>query len=281
MSYPPFVVLSNEDILVETATKKMPLGTRGIMGDGRVFKYSKAGMALTVGTPCVSFIQGAVSNQTINMTEGPTTTFSQIHFTNSAAMTDSAAADEFADGYLMVRTGVGSGQMLHIGGNSTFGSTGAGDFYVYLKGDSRLQTAISSTAVCFIYRNPYWGVRPAKSSTAFKAPATTDTGLWLTTTNFGAPMGIPPVGITSGYYFWLQTWGPCVVLCEPTTWVRGENLYLSTTTSTGTVLYGLTVQATSSGNITGFAIERFPCWGYALSAPATTVSGLMFLTLSP
>lgn len=294
MAFPTTVELSDANVKSVHSTKLYDLGMRGITSDGRVFRYALAGMDISRAIPLVQAIPGGLANGTMNISTDtsagshvPTSTFRQLTFGTTGGVADSdAVGDEFADGYLVVRTAAQGGQILQIESNDTIG-TDTCSFTFRLKTDSRLSTAaaVSDTAVVFAFRSPYWDVCEEKTDTAFKGATATSTGAYAKPIQ--PPAGVAVEDVADGQYFWMQTWGPCV--CKASgAWVIGMTLFQTTVTATsggvtGDAEQGLGELATATEpDYPILANGLMPSWGYPLASdPATTMYGLMFLTLAP
>jgi hypothetical protein len=107
--------------------------------------------------------------------------------------------DMFADGYFLTAGSTGPGQLVRIKGNSTaVGATASQTLTIDFKEDSRLATSITTAQEIALYANPYYKVI-VYVGTAGAAQAI---------------LGVTPIGVTAGYYFWLQTWGLCPMLSD-------------------------------------------------------------------
>ena len=91
------------------------------------------------------------------------------------------------------------------------------------------------------------------------------------TTITNAAVGVTPVALTSGYYGWLQTWGPAALLDTGASWVVGDQL-----ASAETGAAGAAILLDSSGAPDNQSI------GYSMYiVPATPDFGFVNLTISP
>lgn len=177
-------VVPAQGIFEQSSTQKHPLGARLQLGE-RVYYYSYASEALSPGK--VATALGKVFTDALADTAHPVGT-RKVTITASGTVT----AGELDEGYLCVKSG-----------------TGAGEYYKIKK-----TPAITSGAQGVI--ELYDGLVTAWS--------TSDTKLELVTSLFKLqeantdavemPVGVANVAITSGYYFWAQTWGPCSVLMD-------------------------------------------------------------------
>jgi hypothetical protein len=111
------------------------------------------------------------------------------------ALTTAQTAGTFNDGYISVfdATTTGKSWTFKIKYNSALATTGTTS---YIDIYDELPTALTtSDQVCFI--------APKYKKVTISA-----------TTAVGAALGVAPINVTSGYYFWLQTGGPCSIYPE-------------------------------------------------------------------
>ena len=212
MSFPNSIALSYEQAFSTSATKIAPLGTRGTLPDGRVFRMAKAGAtALRAGNPVVAVAPGQFSMlNTSHNAEFPAsttqyTTATQITIGGSwDGTSNGVTANDYADGWLLVGSTVGSGtnniQMLRIkshtaqdGGTSHTGGTSA--LEVTLEVGVHPLWDITSSAGAALVKNPYEALAITTSAAA----------------NTNMVMGVPQNAVTEEYYFWVQTWGDAIV----------------------------------------------------------------------
>lgn len=168
---------------VETTKRFIP-GTRFITWDGRVFKYGYSVSAVIPYHGCHAGEAGAES-----YTASPSTTaIGSLHVTTTLA---SRSEDDLAGGYFVLyhSTINNTTQYGIVGNDATSGSTTK----LYL--DSPL--AYASTITTFyheVFENPYRECSHATNSA----------------TTYGGWLGVPMMNASSEY-FWMQTWGPCLV----------------------------------------------------------------------
>lgn len=173
----------DQGIYEESSTQKAPLGQRLQVGD-RVFYYAKMGAAnvsagkvvcapLAVTTAMgatVAVDTAALGKRTLTITAG----------------TD-IAANALADGYVSVCSSglAGGGILMRIRSHASFGSGGT---------------------ACVL--NLYDGV-PVSTVAAGPANVVPNqyNGVIVGSQAVGMPVGVTPVNVTSGNYFWAQTWG--------------------------------------------------------------------------
>lgn len=204
MSFPIAINLDWEEMTSQSATQKYPLGSVGRMLDGRSFRYAKNGASvLRVGSvvvsraPLASAAGGTSGPLAIESGTTQTSTWRTLQLETTFTTLD--AKDFYKDGWLWISsTGHYTlcGQQLQI--KSSKAHTASSTLLeLTLYDDQRLQhTLTSSDAGPCLTLNPYDSVIVDAQGTAAIV---------------GAVLGIPPIGVTASYYFWLQTWGPAAV----------------------------------------------------------------------
>lgn len=188
----PIQVFST-DIFSSSATQAHRLGQYGETRDGRRFRYCQAGAsALVVGDVIQS---AAVVANHINCSVTATALGA-----TSIAVTPGAtagAANLYADGYAVISTTPGLGYSYEIDRHAAISSST--EFTLYLKADSAIQVALTTSSKLDLQINPYKNV--------IQTPATTLTG---------AVVGVAVYPIVAGEYGWIQTKGPGAVLVAGT-----------------------------------------------------------------
>ena len=160
------------------------------MGD-RVFRY-----ALAAGTIVAS-----------ELAESAVSTAAVVKQTLAAAAVvggrklnvyadDTIAANVYVDGYLHIQT-TGAGVTYRIKAQPAISSAGTATLTLY---EPVATTASAADRVTMI-ANPY--------SKVVQQVDLAGTG--------GFPVGVAPISVVSGDYFWLQTWGPCAVTNDTAT----------------------------------------------------------------
>jgi ribosomal protein L19 len=209
-----------QDIMEDSSTQKHRLGARLVLGD-RVFRYTKNGsVALAAGKHVQSVITTNDFVPHANYTAGTIKV--------STSSTTISTADQFAEGYLVLREGGGVGETYKIKGNDV-GVGGVNKFTLYepLVSDWVITTT-SGCAVTNRYRNVVVGA---------------------TATYASDPVGVPIIAVTANYYFWAQTWGPCGCLIGALT-LGGDTLsqmVLSNDTTVAGALYPQIIVSAGSG----------------------------------
>ncbi len=183
------ILVTPMDVLKQSATKDVDLGTRAGTGDGRYYRYVKIG---GVDTVAGKVYQGPAQDTTnLNPSGGLTPAAAAIGATSitiSNSLTNTA--NVVAGGYMTVAVTPGQGYTYKIAANSAV--TAATGMIVTL--DDPLQIALTTSSRVNLYANPYQGIVIAP------------------TTMTNAIVGVPNAIYSAGYYAWVQTWGPCSCL---------------------------------------------------------------------
>jgi len=181
------------DPFVESSIQEFPLGSLMIWGD-RKFRYCKAGAtAPGIGVPTQQAktlhadaddalaiaVSGAVGDTTLSIT-GTTNL--------------SSTANIYAEGYVFTDSKeAGGGQCLRIKSHVALNTAATKVITLY----DPLRVAVTAgTDTAGLIQNPYKSVIAAEAVVS------------------GAILGVPQFGPTANYYFWMQTGGPAVVLCN-------------------------------------------------------------------
>ena len=196
----------DETVTSTTESRGVTLGTKGLMPDGRVFRYSKAGEAITAGLMCQNSI--AIANHDMDLVTaaaaaGATSIVSTLGGT-------AVTADQYKGGTLYVNDGDGEGQTFRIATHAAVSSSG--DFTVPFEGKQTVKTALTASSLTGLKANPYNGT------------------LIYNTTPDGIPTGFTPTDVASGAYFWQQTYGDAAVFAQGTM-VLGQCVVPSTNTT--------------------------------------------------
>jgi len=196
----------SQGIYEQSKTAKEMLGTIRILQDGRKFRYAKAGSsALVAGKMGLgASLDSAHVNQSITAAVPLGEHTLDLTVTAGTAI----AEDELRGGYFMVQDGTGEGQNLLIAGNSAMSASGTS---IQVALDDQIRVALDTTSEFSLVRSPWYAVY--ESATAEQMVA-----------------GVPPIAVTTLYYYWAQTGGVCNVLQEGTPAV-GTNLVVSTATA--------------------------------------------------
>ena len=200
---------NGQGLYEESSTPKFAIGAKLELGDNRVFRYSYASAAITVGkvvsTDSAQLIVADINGVFTAAAAGST----EISVTD--ATLSSVALNHYAGGYL---GNITNGEQYRIKSN-TAASSNKVTFTLY----DGIATAVAASDDYMLYGGPYNGV----------ITATVAGG------DYDRVVGINPIAVTSGYYFWLQTRGIAFALNDAAAAVvLGDNLQLSDSTA-GTV----------------------------------------------
>ena len=256
MSFPVTVGLAFGDEKVTSTTKIRRLGTRGVLPDGRVFRWAlNGGTAIEAGHVVQSgvVIGASVHANGLTIVNATATGVSTI---TVLMATTNVAADYYADGYLTVDTSPGQG-MYVVKSNTVAASAANSEFTL----QEKIRTAMTSGTTLVGFRaNPYASV--------IIAPATTLTG---------ALVGVTPVAMAIGAFGWLQTWGHALVNTDSAP-IAGQRLVY-----VGASAGNLDVQSTgSAGTAEAESQSALPTIGIATTAGAGADKyNFIFLTIAP
>lgn len=225
----------------EEATPSCALGTRGYTSDGRIFRYARAGEALTAGL--VLQAPGEHTNH-----QNLTPSAAAVGATSVTLTLGATAATEnlYAEGYLVVTATAGNGIYYRIKGHPAADSSGS----LTLQLSDPVKVAITASSKIDLVKNPY--------SKVVVFPYTGFTS---------APIGVACIAMTSGYYGWIQTGGPGMVKADDTNITVGAKLVTSNATN-GCV-----------ENCADGAESALPYIGDALTGIATTENGMAMLRI--
>lgn len=180
----PGVILVPEkaNIWQESSTALVSVGTRLKLNDGRTFYYAKCGPT-AVPEPGRVIVAKELTDteEDTNLAAAETIGSREISIL-AAAQTGVS----YVGGYFVVIAGTGAGQTHKIRDITTTAAAGTATVYLY----DELVTALDTTSDTVCYPNPFWNV-----------------GEETTNGRQVQILGVSPIAVTAGYYFWLQTWG--------------------------------------------------------------------------
>lgn len=174
--------------------ERYPIGTIGILQDGRAYRFAKAGGAtLVVGN--VLAAQVPLANH-VDLTCAATA----LGATSTTVTLGATAVtkDQYKDGWASISVAPGSGQMYLIGAHAAVDSSGS--FTIpFAAGNVIRGAALTTTSRLDLIPNPYKAV--------IQAPVTTITS---------APVGVAVSAPTAGQHCWVQVLGAASVLTSGT-----------------------------------------------------------------
>ena len=225
-----------------SSTQLHRFGMRATTGDGRAFRYSRAGsVALTPG----KLIQGAAPlgnhlNRAAAATAAVGATKVQVGFGATAA-----AANYYAEGFLHCNDVGSEGEIYKVKSHLAI----AGSDSVWINLYDPLVTAITITTSEVTLTKNLWDSTIIVPNAGYTA----------------AVAGVPIIGVTASYYFWAQTWGPCAVLTQGAI-VIGQNVIIG---------------GTADGAIGPSTVDVSPNVGTVMQVNATGEYSLIFLKICP
>lgn len=267
----------------DDATKRHALGTRGVLPDGKIFRYALNGAtALEAGRLLQSPAQINDGDWDMDLPvesthgEGGSTIGSRrIPILASSALTSALAADAFQDGWLAVNDGPGEGHVYRISSHPAYstGDTVGTVLVVDLAYDDEIvSTNMSTASLVGLIQSPYLDV----IEYGFAAAA-------------AQIVGVACSSVAASRYFWAQTWGPASLLVDVATLSVGRNVVPTQSTAGAAggsvetierLATALPVESTVGGAI-GRSHE-VPVVGYAIAVGAAAGDyGMIFLTLAP
>lgn len=188
----------NLNIYDEESTQSPKLGSKITVGD-RKFAYASAGAALTPG----QFVASPVSTLSVKQTAGAAAAIGATSVT--AYVANSAGANAFAEGYMIVQDSAGEGFAYKVKDHAAIGDTSTGTVTIY----DGLKVALTTVSVLTFIPNKYSGVTNVINGTT-------------------PVVGVAQATVTSGNYFWAQVSGPAAVKVS-TTVAYGSTLIPGTT----------------------------------------------------
>lgn len=192
----------------QSSTQLFPLGTKMSEGE-RVWRYAKSAAGSGIGIPQQSAV-AINAEQDDDIAIGATSAIGDktvsVTSTTNLASGVLATANGVAEGYIYFNIAAGLGQCYKIKSHELLATTAESIFTLY----DALTIALTTSSKCGIVQNPYTNV------------------LATTAVLTGQCVGVPPLAVTSGYYFWIQTGGPAAVMAN-TTIAKGDRTVVGTT----------------------------------------------------
>ena len=179
-----------QSIYEVSSTQKAPLGFRIVVGDRTFFYCENAATEIAAGK--VVSTAAPQSNHSNMLCTGYTAAVGSYIVRPTLGGT-ALTQNEYAEGYLVVNDAAGEGHTYRIKSNKEQTTT-TGVGYIELYDPIALKlTALSQVT---LLKNKY-----------------KDVVIFTASSQVGVAIGVTPVVLTASYYGWLQTWGPCSVLC--------------------------------------------------------------------
>ena len=161
MSFPNTIYGRIKDAKVEHVTQRNPLGTRMVLPDGRVYRYTKNGaVALSIARLCQESVVVSGHGTDLAVVSAAAVGATTVTLTNA---TTAITKDEYAEGVLFVNDVDGEGQICVIKSHPAE-STGTGSVVITLEAEDALTVALTVSSQCGLRYNPYKGVLVAPTT---------------------------------------------------------------------------------------------------------------------
>ena len=215
-----------QEKVTTTTSLGRALGTRGETPDGRVFYWSFSGEAIGAGQ--LTMQKAGVANHDMDQATQAAAAIGDTSIAMTTAGTD-VTIDQYGDGYIYINDGPGEGHIYRIASPGTGGTagrahparSGAGTLVLQLAGGETVREALTTAdSLVGLMENPY-----------------KDVEIWDANDIDGPALGVAPTEIDDNTYFWNQTFGPCNVLMDNTTFVLGSGVEGSTATDGAVTLH--------------------------------------------
>lgn len=179
-----------QGLFAQSSTAKEMLGTIRVTADGRKFRYCKAGGALSVGKLNIA---EALNSTWVTETCGTAAVGDKVLSLTITAAGADISENQFRGGYLQICDGTAEGSQYLIESNTSVAQSGTA---ITVTLAEPLREALTSASEFTLVSNPGWKVTQSQA--------------------YGAPVGVAPIDVTSGNYFWNQTGGVAAVLMDQT-----------------------------------------------------------------
>ena len=239
------------DLFTQSETQEYPIGTQCRKGD-RLFRYCKAGETMAVGhqgflkcarTICPGAVGGGGSEAALYADAAAGAT--KIYLGD----TTDRVKNYYEDGHLIVMSDTYGYARYRILGSDA--ATSLDYVVVYIAPSGLRQAHTTTSGTVGAYRSPWIDVR---------SMLTSGNQSWF------SAVGMASFAITTAYFFWLQTAGPC--------WGTGASTW------PGQTAYQREVMANTDGSLIGLAAATvyYQKVGYLLSG-TTSIYGDVFMML--
>lgn len=221
---------------------KYPLGTQLVLQDGRKFRFAEnGGTTAVIGSV---FGSAAILTTDQDMTPAAGAVGDRlITFTHGAAL---VVQNFFAEGYVFNTITPGFADIYRVNNHLALQSAVAGDV-VNLDVGHALRRAITTTTRISLQAHPLSGIVIVAATIA------------------QTPVGIPCTAIAANKSGWIQTAGPCAVLCAGTLTIGSPAVML--------------LSGGTAGAVAPASAATQPVVGRVLAVEATTQAASILLTL--
>jgi hypothetical protein len=183
------IQVSSTEVSATSAYKTNRIGAEAYTADGRQYRYILNGAVALAAGKTVNAIARIANHTTITVQTPAAIGDQSVKITLGATL---ATADQYADGFLVVKDSTGVGQTFGIAGNTATAS--AGVITVFLK--EPIVTALTTSSIVSLVNNPWNAVVVAPAAAAEFV------------------VGVPQVPIAASVYGWVQTGGIASVLSD-------------------------------------------------------------------
>lgn len=237
-----------------TRIGNLPLGTRMILPDGRIFAHAKCSSTAAIGTGLLT-IGADIASSAWVYDLGASAAVNSNYINVTLTATGATTVDQFRDGFIFVNDDNGKGHVYKVASNDSAAVSTTCKFTLEDNDDVKVLLKVGSSEVG-IKRNVFDEVIVRTAGT----------------TAVNIPTGVMPVAVTAGYYFWLQRRGECCVRFAGTSAAVGVPCVAATVTAGGVQSWVDNADTTLSpaNHEIGYCIQ---------TVAATTEYGFIYLTL--
>ncbi len=197
------------------------MGSRGVLGDGRVFYYARNATAgaLTLGEVIVTAtVTPDHHDQTVNAATDFRLGLLDVVLNPAAT---AIVLEEYDQGYVFISDSTGRGINYQI--QTHAGNAGSAQSTAKLYHPVVVATGAGSTVS--LVRNPYSQAQQS-NTTVSEVPV----GIPMATLAAAAGVATATAAADTPTFGWLQTWGPCPVLCGENIAAEGRAVAISSGT---------------------------------------------------
>ena len=189
----------DEKVTSTTADLGNTIGTRMILPDGRVFRYSFTNGAAGAGTGVQSSVAIANHDQGLAVNAAAAVGATTVSITFGTSPDTNVTEDQYANGYLFFNTAAGSGNVYRIRQHDAADVSASPEVDINLMDGDTIIEALTTSSKAGLVANPYMHVIPS--------PGGAQTG---------RTVGFAPCDVANDSYFWAQTWGEAAVEADGT-----------------------------------------------------------------
>ena len=178
------------------------IGTRLILPDGRVFRYSFSDGAAGAGTGVQSSVALANQDSDIAVAAAAAVGAKSVSVTFGTSPNTDVTANQYASGYIFVNDVDGEGHVYRIRDTDAHVAadvSASPAVTINLADGDGIKEALTTSSEVGLVANPYMNVIPS--------PGGAQTG---------RTVGFAPCEVADNTYFWAQTWGEAALLADGT-----------------------------------------------------------------